>query len=486
MRLRSLLFSALFSLSASSGAQSLEDLAKIGSGTPFRASSNHEDWKGSNVDYKFIKPGETLTLADVRGSGTIRRIWMTILPSQPAYSRLLTLRIYWDGEASPSVECPIGDFFGVGHGLDVNLESLPVRASAEGRARSCVWPMPFRKSARVTLSNEGTLATWGVYFNVDGEYGKVAGDAPYFHAMYRQEFPCKPGNYLIADLKGRGHYVGTVLSARTLTPGWFGEGDEFFYVDGEKIPRLRGTGLEDYFGEAWALRQTNGAYAGCSLFEGGYPGARYTCYRWHVPDPVRFEKGLKVEIEHKGVAFGPDGKDIGNNNERADEYSSVAFWYQQEPHAPFAPLPGGMDRLPFDYRTLIEAEALPFEKPSSGHTDIVKVNGLHGGAHLEWASPEPGAELHLPFEVAKDGQYQLMVLATKRWDGALAEFLVDGIPVGDASLYSQSYDMHREIPFVIQSLKAGKHRLTIRCKGKAPQAGNVWLGIDGFIVQGMR
>ncbi|RYG28011.1 DUF2961 domain-containing protein, partial [bacterium] len=156
MMLRKRLFSALFlALSSLSHGQSLEDLAKIGSGRPFRASSNHEDWKGSNVDFKFIKPGETLTLADVKGSGTIQRLWMTVLPSEPAYPRLLTLRIYWDGEKNPSVECPIGDFFGVGHGLDVNLESLPVRASAEGRARSCVWPMPFRKSARITVSNDG-------------------------------------------------------------------------------------------------------------------------------------------------------------------------------------------------------------------------------------------------------------------------------------------------------------------------------------------
>ncbi|RYG27551.1 DUF2961 domain-containing protein, partial [bacterium] len=314
----------------------------------------------------------------------------------------------------------------------------------------------------------------------------VAKDAPYFHAMYRQEFPTKPGNYLLADIKGRGHYVGTVLSARTLTPGWFGEGDEFFYVDGEKVPSLRGTGLEDYFGEAWSLRQTNGAYAGCSLFEGGYPGARYSLYRWHVPDPIRFEKGLKVEIEHKGVAYGPDGKDIGNNNERADEYSSVAFWYQQEPHAPYAPLPSGMDRLPFDYRRFLEAETLPFQKPTSGATQVVKVPGLHGGSHLEWASPDPGAELSFPFEVDRDGLYQLMILITRRWDGGRAEILVDGQRVGETSFYSQGYEMHREVPLPLQTLKKGQHQWTLRSLGKDPRTDNVWFGLDGFVVQGSR
>jgi len=462
--------------------QTLEDLARLQSGKPLRASSNDErDWKGSNVDYKFIKPGETLTLADFKGPATLRRIWMTVLPSEPGYARLLTLRIYWDGEKSPSVECPIGDFFGVGHGMDVGLESLPVRASAEGRARSCVWPMPFRKSARVTVANDGTLATWGFYYNVDAEAGPVAKDAPYFHAMYRQEFPTRAGNYLIADIKGRGHYVGTVLSARSTSPAWWGEGDEFFYVDGERLPSLRGTGLEDYFGEAWALRRTNGAYAGCSVYEGGYPGARSTCYRWHVPDPVRFERGLRVEIEHKGVAFAPDGKSLGNNNERPDEYSSVAFWYQTGPHSPYPALPAGPDRLPFDYRRMVEIEGMRYEKPHSGEIAKVEVPGLRGGGHLEWSGMEDGAELRLPFRVEADGSVQLMLLAARRWDGGRARFYVDGAPIGDeVSFRSGEYEMHREIPLPIQALKAGDHVLTVRAtSGK-------WFGLDGLIVQPLR
>ncbi|MGV3614038.1 MAG: DUF2961 domain-containing protein [Fimbriimonas sp.] len=483
MQTRALFLPIALVLASSAVAQDLNDLARLGKGRPFRASSNHEDWLGSNVDYKFIKPGETLTLADLKGPGTIQRIWMTVLPSEPAYARLLTIRIYWDGEKNPSVECPIGDFFGVGHGMDVGMESIPVRSSAEGRARSCHWPMPFRKSARITVSNEGSEATWGFYYNVEGEHGPVAKDAPYFHAMYRQETPAKPGPYLIADIKGRGHYVGTVLSVRTTTPGWWGEGDEFFWVDGEKIPSLRGTGLEDYFGEAWGLRRTNGAYQGASVFEGGYPGARATCYRWHVPDPIRFQKGLRVAIEHEGVAFDAEGKGIGNNNERADEYSSAAFWYQTGAHAPYPPLPKGPDRLPFDYRRMIEAESLKIEAPTSGKTEIAKVPGLRGGAQLEWHGMEDGAELKLPFQVDADGTYQIMVLATHRWDGALAQFLVDGRPIGGhIPFFNPGYTTHRETPFALQTLKAGSHTLTIRCVGKPAEANGRWFGIDGFIV----
>lgn len=478
--LRCLALACLISCFVLASAQGLEDLTLIKPGRPLRASSSNPDWANSNVDYRFIKPGEVLTLADLKGPGTVHRIWMTVLPSEPGYPRLLTLRIYWDGEKEPSVECPIGDFFGVGHGMDVAMDSLPVRDSAEGRARSCVWAMPFRKSARITVTNEGTHATWGFYYNIDAEQGPVPRDAPYFHASYRQAFPCSPGNYTIAEITGRGHYVGTVLSVRSLSEGWFGEGDESMYVDGEKAPSIRGTGLEDYFGEAWALRKTNGAYNGCSVWEGGYPGARYTCFRWHVPDPVRFTKGLKVEFEHKGVGIGPDGKG-SNNVERPDEYSSVAFWYQTGKHAPYPPLPSGMDRLPFDYRKLIEVESLALAQPTSGTTEIQSIPGLHGDRQLEWSNAEPAGELKLPFTLEKAGPNQLMILGTHRWDGGTLQAFIDGIPLGNPiSFLSGEYLMNREMPLPLLTLHAGRHVLSLRCVSAG------WFGLDAFVVQGLR
>ncbi len=434
-----------------------------------------------------ILPGKTLTLADVKGPGTLRRIWMTVLPSEPGYSRLMTLRIYWDGEKAPSVQCPIGDFFGVGHGVDAVVNSLPVRASADGRARSCYWVMPFRKSARVTVTNDGQLATWGFYFQVDGIHEAVARDAPYFHAMYRQEFPCKPGNYVIADIKGRGHYVGTVLSVRSTSEGWFGEGNDYFYIDGETEPSLRGTGFEDYFGEAWALRVTNGSYAGCPLFEGGYVGARASCYRWHIPDPVRFERSLRVEIQHMGVGQNAKG-DWGNNFERPDEYSSVGFWYQTGDHAPYPDMPAGPDRLPFDYRNFIEAETLKMAPPDSGKTAVVKANGLHGNADLEWTGADTGAELNFPFTVPSKGQYQIMVLVAKGSDGGIGRFLLDGNVLSDPiSFYNPDYEMTQEIALEMRALEAGKHTLTLRCLGKPKEADDGRrFAIDGFIVQPLR
>lgn len=466
--------------------QDLGGLTKLPNIQTHRESSQNPDRK-SNVDFKFIKPGESLTLADVKGPGMVRRLWLTILPSEPGYSRLMTLRIYWDGEKDPSVQAPLGDFFGVGHGLDVDFESLPVRASAGGRARSCLWQMPFRKSARIVVTNEGSEATWGFYYAVDWSSEKVAKDAPYFHASYRQEFPAKPGDYQIADIQGNGQYVGTVLSVRSTSPGWWGEGDDFFTIDGEKDPSLKGTGLEDYFGEAWGLRKVSSLYSGGSVWEGGEPGARTTAYRWHIPDPVRFRKSLKVEIEHKGVAFGPDGKEKGNNNERADEYSSVAFWYQTEPHKPLPALPPGPDRLPFDYRKMIEGESLvDVAKATSGTVQVSKVPGLRGGGQLEWDHAETGGELKLPFKVDSEGQYQILILSTTRWDGATTQILVDGKDMsGDVSFKTEGYEMHHEVTLQFQKLTAGTHELSFRLVKPIVERDR-WLGIDGFIVQPLR
>ena len=218
-----------------------------------RASTCAPDWKDNNADHRPIKPHGTLTVAELDGPGVITHIWFTINHPDRHYSRLLTLRIYWDGETHPSVECPLGDFFGVGHGVDHSFHSLPISVSALGRGRNCYWPMPFRKSAKITLTNESDLPCGSVYYYVDWQkHASLPEDTAYFHAMYRQEFPCVMGqNYLIADIEGRGHYVGTVQSVLAISDVWFGEGDDFFFIDGEKEPRLRGTGTEDYFCEGW-------------------------------------------------------------------------------------------------------------------------------------------------------------------------------------------------------------------------------------------
>ena len=182
------------------GLETLKDFQTL------RVSSSDPNWKNGNADSRPIAPGDTLTLAEISGPGRIAHFWCTIADREPFYSRLLTLRIYWDGEKEPSVECPIGDFFGMGNGVDQAFTSLPIRVSSNGRGRNCYWPMPFKKSARITVTNQGEQRCDAFYYYLDWQkLPALPKDSAYFHAMYRQEFPGVMGrNYLIADIEGRG------------------------------------------------------------------------------------------------------------------------------------------------------------------------------------------------------------------------------------------------------------------------------------------
>ncbi|UCE42527.1 MAG: DUF2961 domain-containing protein [Candidatus Aminicenantes bacterium] len=295
------------------------------------------DRTGGNKDRLNILPGETVTLAEINGPGAIHHIWVTIA-AESFYGRKIIVKMYWDGEDSPSVESPIGDFFGVGHGLNRNLSSLPISCSSEGRARNCYWYMPFSHSARITATNEGTQPVGAFYYYIDyRELPELPQDTPYFHARYLQEMPCQPGkNYLICEASGRGHYVGCNLSILQTTMGWWGEGDDMIYVDGEEFPSLYGTGSEDYFSDAWGMREDENLFYGCPLQESDFlAGSKATVYRFHISDPIPFKKSIRVTIEH------------GHANNRSDLFSSVAYWYQSEPHKPYPRLPSAEKRLPF-------------------------------------------------------------------------------------------------------------------------------------------
>ncbi len=313
-------------------------LGKLGDKQTYRSKRiSSYDRTGGNRDSIAIEPGKTAVLAEIKGPAAIHHIWVTIA-AEAFYGRKIVLRIYWDGEDVPSVEAPVGDFFGVGHGLNRNLSSLPIACSSEGRARNCYWYMPFRWSCRVTATNEGAQTVDAFYYYVDyRELDSLRPDAPYFHAQYRQEFPCLGDkNYVILDAAGAGHYVGCNLSILQRTMGWWGEGDDMISVDGEAAPSLHGTGSEDYFSDAWGMRQSQQLFYGCPLQEEDFqPGAKATVYRFHIPDPVPFKKSIRVTIEH------------GHANDRSDYDSSVAYWYQTEPHVPFPPLPTPDKRLPY-------------------------------------------------------------------------------------------------------------------------------------------
>ena len=470
-------------------ADPLSELPLLKEGASQRASSSDANWQNGNGDARPIQPGKTLTVAELGGPGMITHFWNTISAEDRGYPRLLVLRMYWDGEDQPSVECPIGDFFAVGHGLDVPFSSLPVSVTSEGRARNCYWPMPFRNSARITVTNEGKKMVHAFYFYVDWrKLPKLDNDTAYMHAMYRQEFPAQMGrNYLLADIEGRGHYVGTVLSVRQLTASWWGEGDDFFFIDGELEPSLRGTGSEDYFCDAWGLRQMATPYYGCPVMQGYEPYDLTTVYRWHITDPVIFEKSLRVEIEHKGVAFDENGAVRSGFEERADDFSSVAFWYQTEPHKPYEPMPAGYDRLYVDYSKLIEFESLMEQAKATSGALEAQGGGYSGGNQLFWTPQEQGQTLTVPLAVEQPGKYRVLLVLTKSWGYGKFDVLIGAEGQAETAV-AQGLDQFN--PSVVTEeqwfgpveLMAGPHTLIVRNAGKNPESTGYYLGLDAVMM----
>ena len=322
--------------------------------------SSSYDRSGGNADARTVAPGETLTLLDDAGPGIVSHVWVTIATDDPDHLKALVLRMYWDGEATPSVEAPIGDFFGLGLGEYHLYQSAPLQVGSD-KALNCFFPMPFQKHARVTVTNEGAIKTDAFYFNIDYRvYSKpLPADQLYFHAQYRQAAPAQgttnqwksngdmddkknlngEGNYVWLEATGRGHFVGVTMSVLQNQDKWWGEGDDMFFVDGEKLPSINGTGTEDYFLGAWDFGGHPFAYQlyGAPVVGSELAGGRSSVYRFHLDSPIPFTKSLRATIEH------------GHANHRSDNYYSVAYWYQTEPHAPFPALPSLEQRIPRIY-----------------------------------------------------------------------------------------------------------------------------------------
>ncbi len=303
------------------------------------------DPTGGNDDFRVLGPGGTLVLADIKGPGCITHFRDNITSEEPHHLQYHVLRILWDGETTPSVEVPIGDFFGVGFGFTEKYASAlmciddrrgkPADPASFGAARNCYIPMPFARSARMTLTNEGKLPSrhWTeVNYRT---YSKTPRNQSYFHAQYRQGTPPPPGPHTILEAKGRGHLLGCVLSVKNNDGGWWGEGDEIVVIDGEE--KIQGTGSEDYFCESYGLRLGAFPYFGVTVLEEPFA----TAYRWHVPDPVAFRKSLHFSIEQLPLKTVNQKPPYRSGN----YYYSVAYWYQSEPHAPFPALPSPQERV---------------------------------------------------------------------------------------------------------------------------------------------
>jgi hypothetical protein len=317
------------------------------------------DRTGGNEDFRAIAPGESLTILDEAGPGVITHVWFTFSSDEMYHLKKLVLRMYWDGEATPSVEAPMGDFFGMGLGEYFTFEAATLSA-APNHAVNSFFPMPFQKRARITVENAGRMKLDALYYNIDYQAHAKAlpADTLYFHAQYRQASPNKglpgdwkdnndplqngkknltgEGNYVWMEATGRGHFVGVSMSVLQNQDYWWGEGDDMFFIDGEKGPSINGTGTEDYFLGAYDFGGRPFSYPlyGAPVVGEEKAGSRSSVYRFHLDSPIPFTKSIKATIEH------------GHANGRSDNYFSVAYWYQTEPHAAFPTLPPVEERLP--------------------------------------------------------------------------------------------------------------------------------------------
>ncbi len=479
----------------------LSDLPRLKTFTAHRSSSDNP-FIGSNDDSKRIMPGETLVMADLRGPGVVSHIWLTVADNEYAWPRLVRLRIYYDGKKTPSVDVPLGDFFGVGHGYERQLDSLPIRDSSFGRARNSYWPMPFRKSCRITATDEGNRPVTMFYYHVDWQkHASLPPDIAYFHGYYRQERPAIAGkNYEFLSVRGRGHYVGTVLNVIQAAVGWFGEGDDLFYVDGAKHPQIAGTGTEDYFNDAWDLRVAFGPWTGTPIAEGERVGARLGAYRWHVPDPVPFTKSLWAGIEHAGWTYNPDGSIRSGFEERPDFFSSAAFWYQAGVNEDLPEPPFGEARLPLGNAKQIAVEDSLAEVTTTKGKASVQREVDWGRDLLFFEAEGVGSRIDIPLDIPQTDRYEIVARIAQAPDYGDYYALLDGKPTNLDNRQAATSEIpssgsevfHNYLPEIYIAvdrpvgwlpLDRGRHTLSFVCAARDGRSSGYNLGINDVILE---
>ena len=482
----------------------MSDLARPKEGRSMRDTSTHRvgpdgkyDPKGefdpnSNWDNKNVFPGETKVLMDAKGPGVITHMWVTFLGPEPqswakegsANHQEMLLRIFYDGDERPGVEAPVGDFFANSFGERREVVSLPVIVE-DADSYNCFWQMPFRESARVEIVNESDKNINLLYYNIDWiKKDSLPPDTPYFYAQYRQEYPVENGkDYLILDTEGKGHYVGTVLSVRTRSPSWFGEGDEKIYIDGEPKASIWGTGTEDYFLSAWGLKTTSTPYFGTPYFDQwGIIGGKTSAYRWHINDPIVFQKGIKVTMEHYGWISPDENPNYTSHswNEREDDYSSVAFWYQQgkptfkarAPHARERTLPN-LDKVFY----VTQPDSVTH---GAGEAKVQQLFTYPKGQLLYEPGNREGAWLEIPFEVKEKEPLRLLLSASRSYDFGTYQASLNGVkirrPLDFYNKDTQTWEFHL-LDFWPEP---GRYKLRLECTGKSALSAGHWVGIESL------
>jgi hypothetical protein len=420
-----------------------------------------------------VNAGKTVTLMDVDGPGVIQHIWMV-----EGLRRDHVLRFYWDGEETPSIEVPAPDFFAVGHETFAPVNSLAVVVNPSN-ALNCYWPMPFRRHARITISNEGKNDLRLLAYQITYQLAEVPENAAHFHAQWRRASAKEQNPYVIVDgIRGKGRYVGTFLAWTQLEKGWWGEGEIKFYLDGDReFPTICGTGTEDYFCGSYGFpKPYSTAYVGTTLPSGQDDEVpnHWSLYRWHIPDPICFEDDLRVTIQALGWY------NTGRYKLMEDDIASVAYWYQTEPHAAFPALPPVESRRPL--HTMldvkgggIEGESLAVKAKTAGEVTVQDVSGLAGhwsqGKHLWWRGAKPGETLTLGFPVRDEGAYRVFARLTKARDYGVVQLALNGKPVAESvDLYSPDPVAGGELELGEHALRSGEHRLEVKVIGANTQA----------------
>jgi len=481
----------------------MADLAKPHDGRSMRATStakigpdgkpdpNGRPDPNSNRDNSNVAPGQRKVLLDAKGPGVITHIWMTFLGPEPhpwakkgsANHQEMLLRMYWDGRQRPAVEAPVGDFFANSFGKRSEVISLPVIVE-DADSYNCFWHMPFRKSARIEVVNESEKPISLLYYNIDWiKKDSLGKDTPYFYAQYRQEYPVEKGkDYVLLETQGKGHYVGTVLSVRTRSPAWFGEGDEKIYIDGEAKPSIWGTGTEDYFLSAWGLETARTPYFGVPFYDQRSIGGHTSAYRWHLSDPIVFNTGIKVTLEHMGWMSKDENPEYKATswNEREDDYASVGFWYQTGVPTFTARAPGADERrLPGLDRVIVYARDFAGAKRHGEGEATKQASDLYGGEVLVYKpSRQARTWLQIPIEVKSKEPLRLAINAISAPDGGLYRALLDGVKIGESLDFHNDRPVAREFQLLDFWPDPGTYTLRLECVGKNPRSTGYALGIE--------
>jgi hypothetical protein len=452
------------------------------------------DYAHGNSDNSRVAAGETKVVLDAQGPGVVTHMWFTFLGPEPhawakqgsANHQEMLLRIYYDGRERPAVEAPLGDFFANCFGRRSEVVSEPVVVE-DADSYNCFWRMPFRESIRIEIVNQSRKMINLLYYNIDWiQLDSLPEDTPYFHAQYRQEYPVRQGeDYVLLETEGRGHYVGTVLAVRTRSPAWFGEGDEKIFIDGEAKPSIWGTGTEDYFLSAWGLQRCNTPYFGTSYFDQwGIVGGHTSAYRWHIRDPIVFRKSIKVTLEHWGWISPDENPEYRSHswNERQDDYSSVAFWYQTGPSTFAARAPHADERALPSLDLVFPAAPLVDEMSHGTGVCVVQNNlGFYPRGQLFY---KPGqatdAWVEIPFAVETKEPRRLLLKVTRAEDYGIYQAYLNGVKIGPAmDLYADQVSEWEQHLLDFWP-EPGQYTLRLECTGRNSKSTGHYLGVESI------